>query len=306
MKLLALAVLLSIMQASPPVPRKATDADASKSQPVQSDASADKKPSNKTPPIAQAAHPPPNQNTNPDNGANDAEKNIRVRELPPVSVTPDWMDCLALSFSAILLVVGIAGVVAAYRTLRAIEGQAGIMGGQLTKMELQLVEMQKQNTITVQERRSHLRIELESVLRLSTDILASPIKYEVKHYGPTDAFISESFIKMYVTDSKSPSTEVVFGRPLALLPKVMSPGSTAFEPNEHFLHHFTADEISRIEQGQSFVHLVGFIKYRDVYKDDHWARFNRVWEISKLAISRKFGTGGYWADCGEKQDNEQD
>jgi hypothetical protein len=57
---------------------------------------------------------------------------IKITELPPVSVTRDWMDKASWTFGGILVVEGIVGVCAACRTLRAIERQARIMRQQTT------------------------------------------------------------------------------------------------------------------------------------------------------------------------------
>lgn len=51
-------------------------------------------------------------------------QSVTVNSLPAVSVTRDGMDWAALSFSVVLMVVGIIGVRAAIRTLRAVEEQA--------------------------------------------------------------------------------------------------------------------------------------------------------------------------------------
>jgi len=123
MKYLALAMLFAFVQANPAVPRQTPDANTSKGQPVQNDANANKKPPEQGATVVQKVQSPPNENTNPNKSTQNAEESVRIRELPPVSVQRDWMDCLTLTFSAVLLVVGILGVKAAYRTLKAVEGQ---------------------------------------------------------------------------------------------------------------------------------------------------------------------------------------
>jgi hypothetical protein len=123
MKHVVLTVLLALMQASPPVPRQTPNADAGKGQAVQGHSDADKKTAEQGTPAVPAVSAPPNENANHGKSSEDAEKAVTIRELPPVSVTRDWMDVLALAFSGILLIVGIFGVRAAYRTLRAVEGQ---------------------------------------------------------------------------------------------------------------------------------------------------------------------------------------
>lgn len=124
MKPLLLAVLLSVMQAAPPVPRQAPDSTN------QSPKKGERKSSQHQGPIAPAPTPsnlpekaasentPANNPTTPN-----TEQSVRIREIPSVSVARDWMDRTTWAFGAILVVVGIVGVCAAYRTLRAIELQ---------------------------------------------------------------------------------------------------------------------------------------------------------------------------------------
>jgi hypothetical protein len=73
---------------------------------------------------------------------------VRVSELPPLSLSKDWMDRTAWAFSAVLVVVGVCGVLAAFKTLKAIESQAGIMAGQLKTMESQLTAMKESGAQT--------------------------------------------------------------------------------------------------------------------------------------------------------------
>src|SRR5580698_10413922 len=144
MKYLVLAVLLSVMQASPPVSRQAADANASKGQSVQNGAKANEKPPKPQAAVAQKVQATPNENANPSKRDDDAPHPVRIRELPPVSIVRDWMDVIALAFSGILLIVGICGVNAAYRTLKAIEQQVGEMKAQREITQGQLGQMEKQ------------------------------------------------------------------------------------------------------------------------------------------------------------------
>jgi hypothetical protein len=52
---------------------------------------------------------------------------VSVTALPSVSVARDWLDRTALLISAVLMFVGIIGVFAALKTLRAIKKQADEM-----------------------------------------------------------------------------------------------------------------------------------------------------------------------------------
>jgi hypothetical protein len=141
MKYLALAMLLAVMQTSAPVPRKAADPSNRASQNVKNDSSKNQPPAQQTPTVVQPISPKPDQNGGHGPAAEDAQKPVVVRELPPVSVTKDWWDRLYIGFTGILIIVGILGVRAAYKTLREMKVQRETMQGQLTTTQDQLTQM---------------------------------------------------------------------------------------------------------------------------------------------------------------------
>lgn len=111
MKVILLAAFLVVMQTAPPVPQEASDSKTAKSQSPQHNADSSKKPAEEPPPAAQTS------------AKQNDQKPIKVVDLPPVSITRDRFDYIALVLSIGLLIVGVCGVLAAYRTLRAIEAQ---------------------------------------------------------------------------------------------------------------------------------------------------------------------------------------
>ena len=165
MKPLLFAVLLSVMQAAPPVPRQTPNSTN------QSTDKRQKKPSQHQDPIAQMPTPknltekPVGEKATTDNPASpNTQQPIRVTELPTVSVTRDWMDKTSWAFGAILVGVGVVGVCAAYRTLRAIERQARIMRRQTAHIARQAVSMRRQTTILRKSAEATNRsVELQSV-----------------------------------------------------------------------------------------------------------------------------------------------
>jgi hypothetical protein len=146
MRCLILALFLAIVQTTSPVPRKAADNPTDASRNANSQASPDKPATAAPQPRADIEVPKENENTGSHPRADDAQKSLRITELPPVSVTRDWMDKTSWTFGAILVVVGIVGVCAAYRTLRAIERQARIMRRQTAHIARQALSMRRQTT----------------------------------------------------------------------------------------------------------------------------------------------------------------
>ena len=129
-----MAVLLSLVQASPLFPHQAADNanQTSKKAKKNTEQVAEKATRTETP-----TNPAPPK----------TEESVKVRELPSVSVTKDWMDKAAWLFGAILLVVGIVGVCAAFRTLKAIERQVRVMNRQTEVIARQALSMRRQTTI---------------------------------------------------------------------------------------------------------------------------------------------------------------
>src|SRR5437667_10641716 len=132
MKYIALAMLLTVMQAPSPVPRKAPNHPARASQTVKQHRQTDQKPAAQPSSGIETVSPNPYQQNGQSITAPNAQESIRVRELPAVSVAKDWMDETAWAFSFALLIVGSFGVRAAFRTLKAIEKQADPMVQQIT------------------------------------------------------------------------------------------------------------------------------------------------------------------------------
>jgi hypothetical protein len=304
MKWLALAVLLAVVQTNPPVPRKAADANTSKGQPIQNDTNADKKTSNETTPVVQTGQPPPAQNTNPDNGANDAEKTIRVRELPPVSVTRDWMDCLTLMFSAILLGVGIVGVYAAYKTLGEMKVQRETMQGQLTAMQNQFTEMKRQNDIIISKER--LRISMDDPEKLSFPF-AGPhrVQFALTFSGTTTGDILKSFATVGISDSRKTQPEdPIFAPKITNLPSKINPAEKkTFNASAWFVPRITIskNEVDEIVAGVKFVHFWGFVRFTDAFFDvshiERTMRFHYVWiytEMKNLGSPSGDPPFGFW------------
>src|SRR5256885_1357941 len=124
-----LAVLLTIMQAVPPVPRHTSDEATSGSRKVQQNSGGQKA----SPPPAPVEPAPPTKPQQPSASAPsepNGKQDIAIRELPPVSVSKDLWDLSGWGFGFVLMLAGILGVCAAVRTLRAIEKQARLMKAQ--------------------------------------------------------------------------------------------------------------------------------------------------------------------------------
>ena len=98
MKTFLFAVFLAVVQTPSSVPRKAADNPASASHNLNSQASPDKPAPTAPPPVVNVETHKENENTGDRIRAEDAQKSVRISELPSVSVTPGWRDDASLFF----------------------------------------------------------------------------------------------------------------------------------------------------------------------------------------------------------------
>ncbi len=138
MKIAVFAVLLAVMQAAPLMPRKATDQKTPTSR--KNKRAPQEKPQPDAPQISQPVKAPTESHVAP---ANNPQTMI-IRESAPVS---RWEKAYVI-FTAFLVVIGAAGVWAAYKTLKGVKEQVTemteqrkIMDGQLATMKGQLESM---------------------------------------------------------------------------------------------------------------------------------------------------------------------
>jgi hypothetical protein len=154
--------------------------------------------------------------------------------------------------------------------------------------------------LIVQKERARLRIELAPFyLNFGAP---SPANFAIQHKGSTDAFVLDSQVALYVSDSRDPDPRLEGGKPMPIPSAI-----TAQDPvvlAQDVLHPFTEEEIDRIRQLKSFVHFTGYIRYKDVFDGNHETRFNRVWSIAQMD---NFGTQPftYWEHCGGADENRE-
>jgi hypothetical protein len=123
MMMLFMAVLLSISQTLTPIPRQAPDNTASRSQALQKNATRKQNPT-PAPPVINPIPPQSNQDASRQPPAKNAQQTVIIREPVSVSVERNWVDCLSVGFTGLLVIIGAIGICAAIRTLKAIEKQA--------------------------------------------------------------------------------------------------------------------------------------------------------------------------------------
>jgi hypothetical protein len=123
MKALIFAVLLVVLQAVPPIPRKATDNPASGSRGVKAETNNNQSPSAPAKSVQGPAATQQNQSTT--SPKTNAEKSVPVRDFS--SSRKDWWDRAYVICTGLLVIVGVVGTCLALRTLKAMQRQAELM-----------------------------------------------------------------------------------------------------------------------------------------------------------------------------------
>jgi hypothetical protein len=123
MKALLFTMLLSVMQAAPPVPRQAPNSASGTGQGVTKNTSDNKAPTSPLPSVVNPVAANPDQNASNSPKAKNAPQSISIRDLPSVSVSRDWADWVLWVFNGLLVAAGFFGIRVAYKTLGIIERQ---------------------------------------------------------------------------------------------------------------------------------------------------------------------------------------
>jgi hypothetical protein len=129
----------------------------------------------------------------------DALRPLRVSDFPPVSVTRDWMDRLAILLTVVLVIVGICGVTAANKTLRAIRGQGNLMRRQADLMAAQAGHMEAQTDILAKsvlasQASAEAALESAKLQRAQLQQWVEVVDWEVKSTLDADRITINCFI----------------------------------------------------------------------------------------------------------------
>jgi hypothetical protein len=275
-----LAGLLTVAQAMVPASGQTSDHHADRSKPVTQDSQRHKQQSTPAPTRIQPASTQPNEQPGKTIVKDDAQKTVRISELPSVSITRDWIDRLAILFTGVLVGVGFFGVRAANETLRTIREQGSVMKQQADVMAIQAGHMEKQTEILadsaavarksaeiaqksmdamISRERARIRIELGDDIVLSGP---ARVRYTVHCHGSTEAFISESYAIAEASTSREPPHNTLL--PMSL-PAVLGQSATQHTVFIMNTLNFPESDMALIDGGQLFIHFYGIVKYKDAF-----------------------------------------
>jgi hypothetical protein len=286
MKTLILAVLLTTMQTSPPVPRQGANNPAAASSNGKSQSNTEKPP---TPPsvlVNGKEEPRTAQRNSPKQSDKNTEHSVIIRELPPVTVTTpkrDWADWGYWVFSLLLAVVGALQVWLLARTLRAINRQAATMEKQTKALEesVKVAETsadaaKKSADIAACVSIPTLVIEKfehgdTGAANLEAMLQYPKVKVMIKNYGQTPALLRSWTIVFtcdelppvpdYPDHKDNPASGIVLER------DVVQPNGSYTLPELHYWHRkeFSLEDVRAIINREKGLYAYGFICYYDLF-----------------------------------------
>lgn len=147
---------------------------------------------------------------------------------------------------------------------------------------LTLRAIKRQSDIMVNKERARLRIE---IFPLNYDwpetlSLGPSAELKVSYCGTTEAFIMDSYLYCNIRESRD---AVASGTDVGIfdLPQVINGTVGIPEQKALIWPSLQGDVLDSVKEGKSFVHLYGFIKYKDIFKNDRETGFYYIWVIEK-------------------------
>jgi len=307
-RLAILGLLLTVIQAPAPIPGKASDNATGGSHEVQ-------KQDTKSQPDSQpAVSVIPQNGTGPAKpnaeqpSAEDTSNSVTIRKLPTVSVGKDWADWSYWGFGGILVVVGSLQVWFLFRTLGAIQVQAGHMERQTKILEDSVAAAQKSADAALAQveaaksvQRAQLRVEfVEPGWTVDYEAGGYPVKFRIILDGATRAYILDDSIIAYIGDKPSErGAWMGMGLPRNFTPE-MSPfyGDTILRTVEALPQPETdASKVQLAEESKLTVFLNGRVRYRDIFGDEWVLEIDRYWK-SWASFGDEDTFGGNWYPVG--------
>ena len=299
---LILAVILAVMQVAPPVPRKAVNSPPGGGHDTPSNGAAGQQPAGQSTPPFQPNETPSANKTAEQRGTNNKERSVGISKLPPVSVTRNWADWGYWAFSGFLLIVGFLQVWLLFGNLRAIERQAGIMQRQTDAVE-------KTVDITIAKERARVQIWLEQnrpqAQPSSGPVVANVAICFLKNYGLTPAFPKDFAMRYLRTDDADLIVDYEKGRRILLQDAVTAGGTSArygipLEPTPGL----SQTDMQRIRDGESFLHIYGFVRYQDISGKSRRTTIHVRW-TERWGIVVSGQVTEYWEPVGPPEENDE-
>jgi hypothetical protein len=263
--------------------------------------------------------PPPHPPLPPITPSVDKSQETSKPPSPAASRTIDWHDAFVPSTWSnwALVVLGIAAIVGAFFTLRAMWTQAGIMRDQTIAARDNAASAKanaeaagKNIEIFISKERARLTVEPKKLSLVPKVLSVYTVDFSVSIFGTTPAFVTESGCVTYFRPlALVGSTDVEpLMMPLLSLPKIISPNIAALDLSTNL--YFRSDPVEaggivkEINEDRLFVEFKGFINYRDVFDNERETKFRFLWKYSSLMPigPSRFGS---WEKCGPPEENKE-
>jgi hypothetical protein len=224
-------------------------------------------------------------------------------------------------FTGVLAVVGVFQLAVMFLTWRVYARQAGIMEqqratmqsqwttmqGQLEAIQSQIAESKQDREMFVSKERPRLMVELcelELPKETTEDLWFLSVDYQVFIYGITPAFIEESGVNFWLSDSATPPSRRGIGR--LVKGKIITPTDQPIKDTAIGFSLITdKPTVEKIMEGKQHIHFSGHVRYRDVFGKVYETRLRKLWHFSDH--KNLDGTRwAYWKDSGQEEDNRAD
>jgi len=292
MKVVALALILTVSQPFVPVLSQASNSAAGRGQGVQKKSNSEQRPA-KAPPVLNLITSKENQGGGNAAGEAGTQGTVVMREPVTVAEPTTWWTRLYVIFTGLLVVIGSAGVLAALRTLSEIKEQVkfGRISAEAAKESAQLADRNIQ--LLVGKERARVRVDSVNVRLVGMDVRrrgppreSDRIEFQVFCYGATSALVLESRTDTLITESAERDIDDWgCGIPMRL-PKVLNPSGNGINLDVPIDPEI--DQIMELSPGPAtksasfFLHFRAFIRYKDLFQTkNQWEMESRyVWNIT--------------------------
>ncbi len=247
MNTLLLLVILTFSQTPQPKAQPIRQPQSNSASVQKAEPSANKSGNSGTQSESKRTQPP----TRSDEQRNNSQEAVKVRELPPVSITKDWSDRAYWVFSLLLVVVGGLQVWLLHGTLKATAASAAAAKANA-------------EAVVNSERAWLLPNEFLDDLTLPA---ARDLAVKIRNFGRTPAFVTE-----WVCGALISETEDVLARLNFSSPNLSSSG-IPFTPGrqENFWVNWEPGDLEQVGEvlaSRKHLYIYGVVRYRDIVSGD--------------------------------------
>jgi len=317
---LFLTVLLTIVQATPPVPRQAPDTSTQSSQAIQKNRKAKHKPANTNSSLLDTNTPKGDEDKSKEVKTENTEQTVGISKLPSVTITPtqrDWADWAYWLFNFFLVAVGGFQVYLVWRTLKAVQRQANSLEKQTKATEeaaSAAVASSKSTTkgmdILVARERPRITVVLKDPdFSRTRDLGLLFVRFDVECWCPTVAYILDGRSQAYVSDIGAlipPTPQIELSLDIGL-PNEIRQTTTIDKSRIVFDTVGRLTVADEIDSGKLILWCYGSIKYRGVHLAENDPPYETVFRYKWTPDATKGAIPGLdnsqWEKCPNPEHN---